>query len=88
MTRLSRRDFLAQSGSCTAHLALVAAVAPHALRSAWARSPLGELVTTEPFGSLEKVADGIWALISTPLGGDRTTLSNGGIIAGRSGVIA
>jgi glyoxylase-like metal-dependent hydrolase (beta-lactamase superfamily II) len=85
---LSRREFLAQSGSCTAHLALVAAVAPHALRTAWARSPLGEIVATEPFGSLEKVADGIWALISTPLGGDRTTLSNGGIIAGRSGVIA
>jgi len=88
MPRLSRRDFLAQSGSCAAHLALAAAFAPRALSAAWARAPLGELVATEPFGSLEKVADGIWALISTPLGGDRTTLSNGGIIAGRSGVVA
>ncbi|MDB4891375.1 MAG: beta-lactamase domain protein, partial [Gemmatimonadetes bacterium] len=42
----------------------------------------------EPFGALEKVADGVWALVSTPLGGDRTTLSNGGIIAGRNGVLA
>lgn len=88
MSSISRRDFLARSGSCTAHLALAAAVAPHALRTAWARTPLGAVVATEPFGSLERVADGIWALISTPLGGDRTTLSNGGLIAGRSGVIA
>jgi glyoxylase-like metal-dependent hydrolase (beta-lactamase superfamily II) len=88
MSRISRRDFVARSGSCAAHLALAAAVAPDLLRTAWARAPLGDVIATEPFGSLEKVADGIWALISTPLGGDRTTVSNGGIIAGKSGVIA
>ena len=88
MSRISRRDFVARSSSCAAHIALAAAVAPDALRSAWARVPLGTVVAREPFGSLEQVADGIWALISTPLGGDRTTVSNGGIIAGRSGVIA
>ena len=88
MSTISRRDFVARSGTCAAHLALAAAVAPDALRAAWARMPLGSVVATEPFGSLEQVADGIWALISTPLGGDRTTLSNGGIIAGRSGVVA
>ena len=85
---LSRREFLAKSGSCTAHLALAAAVAPDALRAAWARTPIGRVVATEPFGSLEQIGEGLWALISTPLGGDRTTLSNGGLIAGRSGVIA
>jgi glyoxylase-like metal-dependent hydrolase (beta-lactamase superfamily II) len=42
----------------------------------------------EPFGALEKVADGVWAMVSTPLAGDRTTLSNGGIIAGRNAVLA
>jgi glyoxylase-like metal-dependent hydrolase (beta-lactamase superfamily II) len=88
MSRISRRDFVARSGTCAAHLALAAAVAPDALRAAWAQTPLGTVVAREPFGSLEQVADGIWALISTPLGGDRTTLSNGGIIAGRSGVVA
>ena len=88
MSRISRRDFVTRSSSCAAHLALAAAVAPDALRRAWARAPLGPVVATEPFGSLEQVADRIWALISTPLGGDRTTISNGGIIAGRSGVIA
>ena len=88
MSRISRRDFVSRSGSCAAHLALAAAVAPDALRREWARATLGPVVAREPFGSLEQVADGIWALISTPLGGDRTTLSNGGIIAGRSGVVA
>jgi glyoxylase-like metal-dependent hydrolase (beta-lactamase superfamily II) len=88
MSPISRREFVAQTGSCAAHLALAAAVAPNALRAAWANSSIGRVVATEPFGSLEKVADGIWALISTPLGGDRTTLSNGGFIAGRSGVLA
>src|SRR5215217_3578245 len=88
MTSISRRTFVAKSGSCAAHLALAAAVTPSALRHAWARAALGAVLATEPFGSLEQVAKGIWALISTPLGGDRTTLSNGGLIAGRSGVIA
>lgn len=43
------------------------------------------MVASEPWGRLEQVAEGIWALVSTPLQ-DRTTLCNGGIIAGRSGV--
>jgi glyoxylase-like metal-dependent hydrolase (beta-lactamase superfamily II) len=88
MSSISRRDFVARSGSCATHLALAALVAPDALRAAWARTALGPVVAREPFGSLEQVADGVWALISTPLGGDSTTVSNGGIIAGRSGVIA
>ena len=61
---------------------------PHAARALWANQPLGEVVAREPFGNLEKIADGVWAMISTPLNGDRTTLSNGGIIAGRNAVLA
>lgn len=85
---ITRRDFLAQSGTCAAHLALAASVMPHAARALWANQPLGEVVAREPFGNLEKIADGVWAMISTPLNGDRTTLSNGGIIAGRNAVLA
>jgi glyoxylase-like metal-dependent hydrolase (beta-lactamase superfamily II) len=85
---ITRRDFLATSGSCAAHLALAGALMPRAARAAWTRSPFGTVVAREPFGTLEKVADGVWALISNPLGGDRTTLSNGGIIAGRNAVLA
>ena len=88
MPSLTRREFLATSGSCAAHLALVAAVAPRALRELWAARPRGPIVATEPFGRLERLADGVWALVSTPLAGDYTTVSNGGIIVGRHAVLA
>jgi len=88
MSALTRRAFLTQSTSCAAHLALAAVAAPSLLRARWARAPVGPVVAREPFGNLEKVADGIWALISTPLSGDRTTLANGGLIAGADGVLA
>lgn len=61
---------------------------PAAARKAWAAESLGQVVAREPFGTLEKIADGVWAVISRPLDGDRTTLSNGGLIAGKSGVLA
>jgi len=85
---LDRRRFFVESGSCAAHLALAAAVMPRGLRLSWATQPLGARVAREPFGALEKISDGVWALISTPLSGDRTTLSNGGIVAGRNAVLA
>jgi glyoxylase-like metal-dependent hydrolase (beta-lactamase superfamily II) len=61
---------------------------PMASRRLWARNAYGPVVAAEPFGNLEKVSDGVWALISTPLTGDRTTLSNGGIVAGKNAVLA
>ncbi|HEY4131019.1 MAG TPA: MBL fold metallo-hydrolase [Gemmatimonadaceae bacterium] len=85
---LNRRAFFKKSGSCAAHLALASSLMPHAMRAMWATSPSSSIVAHEPFGNLEKVTDGVWALISTPLSGDRTTLSNGGIIEGRNGVLA
>lgn len=84
----TRRQFLAQSSSCAAHLALAAVAMPNARRLLWARNAFGPVVASEPFGNLEKVSDGVWALISTPLAGDRTTVSNGGIVAGRDAVLA
>ncbi len=88
MSSITRREFLATSGSCAAHLALAAAVSPRLLRELWAARPRGPIVATEPFGRLERVGENIWALVSTPLGGDYTTVSNGGIIAGRNAVLA
>jgi glyoxylase-like metal-dependent hydrolase (beta-lactamase superfamily II) len=87
MPDLSRREFLTTATSCSAHLALAAVAIPAGLRWRWTL-PRGPVVAREPFGALEKVADGVWVLVSTPLGGDRTTLSNGGIIAGTDGVLA
>ncbi|HEX9729708.1 MAG TPA: MBL fold metallo-hydrolase [Gemmatimonadales bacterium] len=88
MADITRRDFLGRSASCGAHLAIMAAAMPRARRDWWAHTPRGQVVAQEPFGNLERVAENIWALISTPLNGDNTTLSNGGIIAGRTGVLA
>src|SRR5215467_3264626 len=84
---LSRRTFLQQSSSCAAHLALAAPFMPALAREVWTRNR-ATVVAREPFGNLEKVADGVYALISTPFNNDRTTVSNGGIIVGRNAVLA
>jgi glyoxylase-like metal-dependent hydrolase (beta-lactamase superfamily II) len=88
MSSINRREFVTRTGTCAAHLALASASMPTLLRATWARAPFGRVVAREPFGSLEKVSDRVWALVSTPLSGDRTTLSNGGIIAGKNAVLA
>lgn len=82
----SRRDFVRSSVSCAAHIALMSAAAPLWSRPLWAAQERFPVEVSEPWGRLERVADGIWALVSTPLE-DRTTLCNGGIIAGRSGAV-
>ncbi len=48
---------------------------------------MGTLVAREPFGRLEEVGHGLYAFISTPLSGDYTTVCNGGIILGDSGIL-
>lgn len=83
----SRRDFVRTSASCAAHIALMTAAAPLWSKRLWAAQERFPVDAVEPWGRLERVADGIWALVSTPLDGDRTTLCNGGIIAGRTGVV-
>ncbi len=86
--KISRRSFVKEHVSCAAHIALVAATMPIPTRSLWAAESLGRVVAEEPFGTLEEVAEGVWAHISTPLTGSRTTIANGGLIAGRNGVLA
>ena len=88
MPHPTRRQFLRDSASCAAHVALAASALPRALRAEWTRSLAGPVVAEEKFGRLERVAEGVWALVSTPLAGDMTTVANGGLIAGRSGVLA
>lgn len=82
----TRRRFLRTGASCAAHLGLMAAAAPLGARRAWAAQERYPVVVREPWGRLERVAEGVWALVSTPLE-DRTTLCNGGIVAGRAGVL-
>ncbi len=54
----------------------------------FADEPGDNVVAKEPWGRLEKLADGVWAIISTPLDArDFTTVANGGIIAGSDRVL-
>ena len=85
-TLTSRRSFLHQATSCGAYMLAAFAAGPALLRRAFAASQKFDVVASETFGRLEQVADGVWALISTPQTG-RETLSNGGIVAGRDGVM-
>jgi len=76
----TRRDFIVQSATA----ALGAGIAPRILRS-WRRQ-----VQQSSFAVVEQIVDGVWAIISTPNSGTpdaRTTLCNGGIIAGKDAVL-
>ena len=81
----SRRQFLRASAACGLHLAMLARAAPAHAHRVFAAARRN-VAAREPWGRLEEVADGIWALISTPLE-DRTTLCNGGIVRGSTGVL-
>ncbi len=82
----NRREVLSKSVDCGAYLLGALALAPTAARRRFAARQTGRVVISEPFGRLEELGEGIWALVSTPLEA-RTTLSNGGIVAGRDGVL-
>ena len=90
MAPSTRREFLQHSAlaatGCVAHVLLNASCAPWQQQARWT-APANPVVTTTPFARLEAIGPDAWALISTPLGGDRTTFANGGIIAGRNGVL-
>jgi glyoxylase-like metal-dependent hydrolase (beta-lactamase superfamily II) len=81
---LPRRRFI---GDCAKHLALMSVAGLPTARALFAR-PNGPIRAREPWGRVESVGERLWAMISTPLDGDRTTLCNGGIIAGRNAVVA
>ena len=79
---VTRRAFLTRSAAALVATGLAPTVLPWRL-AAQERYPV---VASEPWGRLLQVAEGVWALESDPLT-DRTTLCNGGIIAGRAGVV-
>lgn len=84
----SRRDFLSWSGSCAAHLMWMSAIAGTGAQRLFAGEPGDKVVAREPWGRIEKLHDGVWAIVSTPLDAkDFTTVSNGGIIAGSERVL-
>ncbi|MGD8277672.1 MAG: MBL fold metallo-hydrolase [Gemmatimonadota bacterium] len=85
-TPIDRRQFLQGCAACSAHIALLASASPVGAARAFAAAQDSNVVVREPWARIEEVADGIWAVISTPLE-DRTTICNGGIIRGSGGVL-
>lgn len=82
----SRRLFLGGAVGCGAHILMTLAGGSFTRRT-MAAAKTGEKVAEAPFARVEKVADGVWTIVSTPWAGDMTTVSNGGIIAGDDAVV-
>lgn len=89
---LNRREFLIRGSLGVAGVGLGHLPLPlrHVPVPGAGGAPRGQerfpVVASEPWGRLLSIADGIWALESNPMQ-DRTTLCNGGIVAGRAGVV-
>jgi len=85
----TRRDFL----SCAGSVALAWAAAGTGARRAFGKEPdAAKRVAVESWSYVERVGDGLYASISTPFkpgrdGVDPTTISNGGVIAGKERVL-
>ena len=71
---MNRRGFLGASLGCGAYVAMALAAAPVMTRRAFAQQPKGEAQLTMPFARVEKIADGVWAVVSVTSGGDYTTV--------------
>ena len=89
----SRRQFLRNCFDSCGGLAATLLFTSVAARESFAQNVFGDVIGKRSFGRIEKVTDGVWALVSTPFtadggAGDRTTLSNGGIIVGTDGILA
>lgn len=86
---MRRREFVRAAGACSAYVAATLAAGTTATRRAFATRPGSPVAASEPWGRLEEVAEGVWALISTPLADHpraHLTVANGGIVAGRDAV--
>ena len=49
--------------------------------------PPSQLITDDPGASIVALDEGVWAVISKPLGGASPTVSNGGVVVGRDRVL-
>lgn len=86
---MNRRTFVSGCLTCGAHVLGLANFSPTLIRKAFQAQDEEKIVVKEKWGHIEKVADGMWSLISTPFDTrDYTTVCNGGIIAGDKGVLA
>ena len=80
MTSISRRALLAAAPALS-----VSALALRARQSRAAQE--SNTVETEPFARVLELTQGVWVVESTPMSGNMNTVCNGGIVAGRDGVL-
>ena len=83
---LSRRRFIAASAGCAGYLAAAGPLLSPAALGRWG-GPGRRVVAQEPFARIEDLGLGMFAVVSTPLNGDYTTVCNGGIIIGRTATL-
>ncbi len=90
---LSRREVLKNTMELACGLGVVSAFAPFVSKKAYGQEVFGNVIGQRPFGRIERLSEGVWALISTPFNNEGkfahpTTLSNGGLIVGKDSILA
>ncbi|MDE2980090.1 MAG: MBL fold metallo-hydrolase [Gemmatimonadota bacterium] len=87
MSRISRRRFVTATAGCASYLAAAGPLLSAPALRRWSGAEARRIVAQTPFARIEELGDGMFAIISTPLNGDYTTVCNGGIIGGSSGTL-
>ncbi len=84
---ITRRRFVAASAGCASYLAAAAPLLSASALRRWSGAGARRMVAQTPFARIEELADGMFAIVSTPLDGDFTTVCNGGIVGGSEGTL-
>lgn len=87
MRSMSRRRFVTTSAGCASYLAAAGPLLSEPALRRWSGVRARRIVAQTPFARIEELGDGMFAIISTPLDGDYTTVCNGGIVGGSSGTV-
>lgn len=93
MQHTNRRHFLKRCFSLSCGYSATLLLAPVLAKKSYGREAIGETLATQPFARVEKISDGVYALVSTPFTkdgktGDLATHSNGGLIVGKDSILA
>ena len=93
MLHPNRRDFLKRCFDTSCGFSATLLLAPVLSRRAYGQEVFGDVIGKRSFARIEKMADGVWALISTPFNnrgqaGSLKTHSNGGLIVGKDKILA
>lgn len=87
MSSISRRRFVTTTAGCASYLAAAGPLLNAPALRRWGGAGARRIAAQTPFARIEELGDGLFAIISTPLNGDYTTVCNGGIIGGASGTV-